>query len=244
MKLVMDAPPIATPYTINFDFSTDDQRTILGELQASGYKLCGFKGASGPSQVGAGLPAWFVEPFSDMFGDVTIDYEPLYKVFAFNQAVIGANTTIKMQSLSGEVPLGSVLLFNQDGSFTTGTAAPQPGSIVVQNGTASGTPKLTIGLAAKVGGQYLPFCAFTSSPQGSIAMTPHETVCLFAAQTNLVSGTVTAAAAAPGCSFEFSNILMDYALKIAPSTFQTISAGKSVVTLIDSGTNLNQLLNQ
>src|ERR1700743_3314772 len=103
MKLDMTAT--GTTYEITFDFTTADQRAILQQLQAGNYKLFGFKGATGPNQVASGLPCWFAEPFADMFGNVEIDYTPLYKVYVFNKANIGANTTIKMEELSDEYPL-------------------------------------------------------------------------------------------------------------------------------------------
>ena len=52
-----------TIFSIDFDFGSADQRTILDYLQKNNYKLFGYKGASGPNQVSAGLPTWFAEPF-------------------------------------------------------------------------------------------------------------------------------------------------------------------------------------
>lgn len=243
MKATALAVETATPFVISFDFTSADQRAILKQLQDGGYKLLGFKGASGPTQISAGLPTWFAEPFNDMFGQVEIDYEPLYKVFVYNKAVIAANTTIQMQALSDPIPLGSWLVFNQDGSFATGSAIAPNGSIVLNNNTAPGTPDITVGLAALVNGEYLPFCAFNSTPQGAITMTPHEEICLFAAQTDLVSGSVTGVAVTPGCEFSFSAENMEYDLAIAPSTFQIISAGGPAVTPVSAGSDLLELLN-
>jgi hypothetical protein len=178
-----------------------------------------------------------------MFGIVEIDYTPMYKVYVYNQATIGANTTIQMQVLSGEVGLGSALVFNQNGSFSVGSAPTPKDSISVLNNTAAGTPNITIGLAARVGNQYLPFCAFTSTPQSTIAMTPHEDVALFAAQTTLVSGSVTAVAVAPGCEFSFSAATPGYDLAILPSSYQIVSAGAPPVTAVPSGSDLALLLN-
>ena len=242
MKLLFD--PAITTYTISFNFTSTDQQTILQYLQANGYQLCGFKGAQGPNQVTTGLPVWFAEPFSNMFGNVEIDYTPLYEVYVFNEATIGEYTTITMDVVSTPQGLGTALMFNQDGSFSPGTAVAPPGSIVIQNNLPAGSPAVTVGLAAQVGGQFLPFCAFTSTPQGSISMTPLETVCLFAAQTDLQSGSVIAAAAAPGCEFPFNASSINYALAIADSTYQVIgTAGGLTVTAVPSGANLDELLN-
>lgn len=233
-----------TTYKIGFDFTTVDQRNNLDYLQNNNYQLLAYKGASGPNQVTAGIPVWFAEPFANMFGTVEIDYEPLYKVYVYNSAVIGEDTTIKMQILSDAIGLGTELIFNQDGSFTTGPTPVSAGSIMVKNNTAATTPNVTIGLAALINGQYLPFCAFTSTPQGAISMTPHETVCIFAAQTSLKSGSVTAAAASPGCSFSFSAAEQQFELAIADGTYQVVSAlGGNDVESVDSGADLTELLN-
>jgi hypothetical protein len=234
-----------TVYKLNFDFTVASQTAVLTELQNAGYKLLGYKGASGPGQVSAGVPVWFAEPFHDMFGIVEIDYQPLYKIYVFNEANIGVNTTIQMQALSIPIGLGTELVFNQNGTFKAGSSTVSPGSIMLTNNTDAGSNDLTIGLAALVNGEYLPFCAFTSSPQDSIEMTPHETVCLFAAQTSLVSGSVTAQAAAPGCSFPLSaNDQVNYNLAIADSTYQVISApGGNLVTPVSSDAALSNYLN-
>jgi hypothetical protein len=243
MKLLFD--PQVTTYTMSFDFTSADQQANLQYLQANGYQLCGFKGASGPNQVTAGLPCWFAESFANMFGTVEIDYTPEYEVYVFNEATIGEYTTIQMNSVSSPVGLGTALMFNQDGSFSPGTVAAPPGSIVLQNNTAAGTPAVTVGLAALIGGVFLPFCAFTSTPQGSISMTPHEDVILFAAQTSLVSGSVTAVSATPGAEFSFSGSTPAYALAIADSTYQVIAAPNGIpVTSVPSGADLGELLNE
>ncbi len=232
-----------TIFSIDFDFGSADQRTILDYLQKNNYKLFGYKGASGPNQVSAGLPTWFAEPFKEMFGAVEIDYEPVYKVYVFNQANIGTNTTIKMECLSAELPLGTAVQFNPDGSFTKNGDA-ESGIITVVNNREVGTAPVTIGLAAKVNGIYAPFCAFTCPPQGSVSMEPNEKVCLFAAQSNLKSGSVTANAAAPGCTFEFNASSINFNLEMIPSTYGITNApGGLPVTEISSSDSLLQLLN-
>lgn len=232
-----------TIFTIDFDFTGSVQNQILSYLQENGYTLYGFKGASGPSQVTTGLPVWFAEPCQEMFGQVEIDYEPLYKVYVFNQAVIGANTTIQMQAMSVELPLGTAITFNADGTFST-TGAATPGLITVFNNRPAGTSNVTIGLAAYVNGDYAPFCAFTCTPQGSVSMEPNETICLFAAQPNLQSGSVVGNAAAPGCTFEFNASSISYKLAFIGSTYGITNApGGASVTEISSGASLIQLLN-
>lgn len=232
-----------TTYKILFDFTSDSQRQLLQYLQANKYQLLAYKGATGPQQVTAGLPTWFAQPFGSVFGSVEIDYTPQYKVYVYNSATIGANTTIQMQAISGLVGLGTALTINADGSFTPSTVSAPIDGIVLQNNMPSGNPNVTVGLAAYINGQYLPFCAFTSTPQGSVAMTPHESVCLFAAQLSLQSGSVTAAAAAPGVTFSFSAAAPVYNLAIAPSTYAVVGSGSSIVTTVSSGTSLAQLLN-
>ena len=62
----------ATKFKIDFDFKSAEQKTILEYLQANKFKLMGYKGATGPNQVSAGVPTWFVEPYIEMFGRVKI----------------------------------------------------------------------------------------------------------------------------------------------------------------------------
>ena len=233
----------STIFTMDFDFTSAGQKTILSYLQANGYKLFGYKGASGPNQISAGLPTWFAVPYIEMFGNVEIDYEPLYKVYVFNKAVIGANTTIKMEVLSIELPLGTAVQFNPDGTFST-VGSAKPGTISILNNRPSGTTNVTVGLAAKVNGVYAPFCAFTSTPQGTVSMEPNEKVVLFAAQTNIVSGSVIGNATSPGCTFMFDSSSINYNLEMKPSTYGITSApGGLPVTEISSGASLAQLLN-
>jgi hypothetical protein len=232
-----------TTYALDFDFTSADQKANLDYLQANNYQLLAYKGATGPNQVTAGVPVWFAEPFKNMFGTVEIDYQPQYKVYVYNQATIGANTTIKMEVLSDVLGLGHSLIFNQDGSFSPGTASAPAGSIVLQNNTQSGTPTVTVGLAALINGEYLPFCAFTSTPQSSVAMTPQESACLFAAQTALVSGSVTAVATAPGCSLSFSGSQLTYNFAIMDSTYAVYGIDSTNTTPVSSGQDLSLVLN-
>lgn len=183
-----------TTFSMDFDFTSAEQKKVLTYLQANNYQLLGFKGAKGPNQLAVGVPTWFSVPFGNIFGTVAIDYEPKYKVYVFNKSQIAAYTTIEMQALSSEIALGNGLVFNADGTFTAGTNPVPPGSIALTNNRPAGTPNVTVGLAGLIntpaGQQYLPFCAFTLTPQGSINMTPQETIALFAAQVNLQSGNV------------------------------------------------------
>ncbi|SEA44142.1 hypothetical protein [Pedobacter hartonius] len=234
----------ATTFTIGFDFTDAGQKKNLQYLQENNYQLFAYKGASGPKQITAGLPTWFAEPFTEMFGVVEIDYTPKYKVYVFNQSVIGANTTIKMQVLSDEVGLGTALVFNSDGSITSTSGSVPADSIQIKNNRPASTSNVTVGLAALINGSYAPFCAFTSTPQGSINMTPHEKICMFAAQIGLQSGSVTAEAAAPGCTFSFSASTIGYDLLVIDGTYGLRNVdGTPYVTQISSGESLNQLLN-
>ncbi|AZA80530.1 hypothetical protein C1637_22615 [Chryseobacterium lactis] len=233
----------ATVFSIDFDFTSSDQKAILQYLQQNGYKLMGYKGASGPNQVSSGVPAWFAVSYQEMFGTVEIDYEPKYKVYVFNKSTIGTNTTIQMQALSDEVPLGTAVTFHQDGSFSATSGAPA-GIITVKNERGSGTSNITVGLAAKVNGQFLPFCAFTCTPQGSVSMEPNEKVVLFAAQTSMTSGSVTGNATAPGCNFVFSAQNIQYNLQMIAGTYGIESVpGTAPVNPVSSGESLTQLLN-
>jgi hypothetical protein len=237
---------MGTTYEMNFDFSTTvDQQDNLRYLQENNYQLIAYKGASGPNQLTAGLPTWFVVPFGNIFGQVAITYTPKYKVYVFNQAKIAANTTIQMQVLSDELELGSGINFNSDGSFTT-AGSSDAGTITLHNLRPAGTPDITVGLAGQVtlpsGTVYLPFCAFSLTPLGSIKMMPIEQVALMAAQTNLASGNVQANAAAPGCSFCFDSGSVEYDLMVADSTYAiTNQKGTKAVNSLTSGAALDFL---
>lgn len=232
-----------TIYTIDFDFTSASQKEILQYLQENNYKLFGYKGATGPNQVTAGLPTWFVVKYMEMFGNVEIDYEPMYKVYVYNKANIGSNTTIKMEALSVEIPLGKSIQFNPDGSYSV-TGSAKPGTISVFNSRPAGTTNVTVGLAAKVNGEYAPFCAFTLTPQGTVNMEPNEKIYLFAGIENIVSGSVTGNAASPGCTFEFNASSINYNLKMIASTYGITSAmGGLPVTETTSGQSISNMLN-
>lgn len=238
---------MATTYSMDFNFDSVTNTKILEKLQHGDYMLLGFKGAKGPSQVTAGVPVWFAVPFGNIFGEVAIDYTPLYKVYVFNKAKIAAFTTISMQRLSAETALGNALVFNQNGSFTSGGSA-KAGTISLRNDRPATTPELTVGLAGLVntpaGQQYLPFCAFTLPPQNAISMEPIEQVALFAARVDLQSGNVQAAATAPGCTFPFDSGSTSYALEVEDNTFEISNApGGTPVTPVGAGTTLTTLLN-
>jgi hypothetical protein len=194
-----------------------------------------------------GLPTWFSVPFGELFGLVEIDYTPKYKVYVFQSAEIAPYTTIHMQSLSNEVGLGTALQFNADGAFTQASGQTQPDSIILTNNRPAGTANLTVGLAAEVnlpsGKQFLPFCAFSITPQATIVMTPQEKIALFAAQVDLQSGSVVGQAVAPGCSFSFGPTQQNYNLTILPSTFQVTNAPTgAIVSPIPSGQGIIPLL--
>ena len=240
----LEAIAAGTIYNMNFDWSSAEQNAILSELQNGNYKLFGYKGATGPEQVTAGLPTWFAVDYTTMFGITNINYIPKYKVYFYNEANIGTDTTITMQALSAEVSLGTIVEFDQTGRFTTKPGAPA-GTITVVNKQSSTSNTLTTGLAAYVNGAYAPFCAFTSRPQNSVNMAPNEKVCIFAGQTGLVSGSVNASSTAPGCTFEFNSSNIKYDLKMIANTLgiTNTATSPSSVTETASDTNLGQLLN-
>ena len=236
-ELVLD-----TTFSVSFDFASAAEQAVLQQLQAGNYQLLAYKGATGPSQVSAGLPVWFSVPFGNLFDDVVISYTPQYEVYVFNQATIAANTVITMQGHSNPVGLGTALNFNQDGSFTSAGSSPA-GTITLNNLRPAGTPDITVGLAGQVTingqSQFLPFCAFTVTPLGSVEMAPVETVAMMAAQLNLQSGSVQANASAPGCSFTFDSSDSAYQLTVTPDTLaitnmpntlpvQTLLAGQAL----------------
>ncbi len=223
-----------TTFTMSFDFTSASQEAVLQQLQNQNFSLLAFKGAAGPSQVQTGLPTWFSVPFEDIFGSTTISYQPKYKVYVFNEEKIAADTVITMDALSDEIDLGNALNFTGVGSFTS-AGSSQPGTITLNNQRGADTPPVTVGLAGKVqlpsgDFQFLPFCAFTVAPQGSVEMTPIESVAMFAAQQNIQSGSVQARATAPGCSFSFNSMEIGYQLMVTPDTFAITNVpGKAAV---------------
>lgn len=237
-----------TTFSIDFNFTSADQTKVLTYLQQNNYQLLGYKGATGAGQIGAGVPTWFAVPFGNMFGMVEIDYTPKYKVYVFNRAKIAAYTTIQMQGLSGEIDLGTGLIFNQNGTFSAGSNPSSSTAIKLEDNRKAGSPDVTVGLAGLVnlpsGQQFLPFCAFNLPPQSAIEMAPVETICLMAARTDLLSGNVQASASAPGCSFTFGASNIKYELKIEDSTYAIASAGGLPVTAVSSGAALAQILNK
>lgn len=238
-----------TTFTIEFDFSSAAQNAVLTDLQNQNYNLLAYKGAEGPNQLTVGVPTWFSVPFKQIFGLVDIGYTPLYKLYVTDQGQIAANTVIKMQSISGELPLGNAQTFNSNGTFVSGGVDNVPAdSLGLFNNRPSGSPPLTVGLAGLVrtpqGEQYLPFCAFTLNPQGSIIMKPLETILLVAAQQNLASGNVQAAVSAPGCTFSFSASTIEYDLQVLASTYAiTNLPGTAPVLPVSSGSTIGNIIN-
>lgn len=242
MEKTLFQKPATTIFSINFDFTSNDQKTILQYLQVNGYQLMGYKGASGRHQISSGVPTWFTISYQQIFGELEVDYEPEYKVYVFNKETIEVNTTIQMQALSEEIPLGSVVTFHKDGSFSTDSGAPA-GVITLKNDRDANTPDITVGLAAKVNGIFQPFCAFTSTPQDSVSMEPNEKIVLFAAQTDMISGTVVRNVYGPGCNFMFNLPNIQYNLEMIRHTYGIESVpGTTPVNPVSSGQSLLQLL--
>lgn len=236
-----------TTFSIDFDFTSADQKAILAQLQSQGYNLLGYKGATGPNQVTAGVPTWFSVPFTSIFGTVDIDYTPLYQIYVFNQANIAANTVISMSASSAPTELGNALTFNPDGSFVSGGVSNVPAaSLGLMNNSAN---TVTVGLAGLVnlpGGasRYQPFCAFTLNPSNSIIMTPLETILLVASRSNLQSGNVQAAVSAPGCTFAFSNSTIEYDLQMVANSYAITNVPSTAPVLpVSSGTTIGTIVN-
>lgn len=237
-----------TTYRIDFNFENADQNKILGELQKKGYKLIGFKGADGPSLIGAGVPAWFAIPFGHVFGKDKIEYTPKYKVYIYFQSNIAAHTDIEMSALSGETELGKSLTFTSTGRFVPGGVDGVPDdSIGIRNQHAD---DVTVGLAGEItthsGTVYAPFCAFDLPSGSTVVMKPLEQVLLVAARTDLQSGSVHANLSAPGCMFAFDDMNEDYPLKIEDgdgSTYALVSDGGPMVTRVDSGAAVAKVIN-
>lgn len=233
----------ATIFSTVFDFTSEEQKEILRYLQVNNYKLLGYKGASGPNQVSSGVPTWFSMPFANMFGQLEIDYEPRYKVYIFNKEDITVNTTIMMHALSDEVPLGTNVVFNTDASFRSDSVGSE-GVITVYNSRPAGTSPITIGLAVKVMGQFLPFCAFTCAPQGTVSIRPDAKTALFAAQSNMTSGSVADHIINPGCSFMWNAENLMYDLQMIPETYGIENVpGKALVEPVSPGSSLVQIFN-
>lgn len=234
---------IATVFSMHFDFRSEEQKQILKYLQENKYKLVGYKGASGSNQVTAGVPTWFVIPYDVMFGQVEIDCEPRYKVYVFNKSDIDINTRIMMHAISGEIPLGTKVEFNQDGTFHTSSGGSE-GVITVQNNRPAGTPPLTVGLAAKVDLEFSPFCAFTCAPQETVSMKPNEKTALVASQTNANSGSMANQINNPGCTFMFDAENTIFDLQMTPTTYGIENIpGKAPVNPLSPGESLVQVFN-
>lgn len=236
-----------TTFKIDFDFTSADQKTILEELQAQGYTLLGYKGATGANQVTSGVPTWFSLPFTALFGQVEIDYTPKYKVYVSTQTTIDQNTVIQMAASSSPTELGSALTFDRDGSFVAGGVDNvPPASLGLFNNSMD---KVTVGLAGLVnlpgGAQaYQPFCAFTLNASGAIIMTPLDNILLVASQRDLQSGNVQATVSAPGCSFTFTNSTIEYDLQMVDKTFAiTNQPNKAPVIPVSSGATISTIVN-
>jgi hypothetical protein len=137
--MVAAAVSAASTYTIEFDFRSAAEKAILTDLQKGKYQLLAYKGASGPSQVTAGLPTWFAMPFTNIYGDFKVNYTPVYKVYVYNEVDISEDTVITMDALSQEVTLGTALTFQPDGSFKIASSPAQPGAIKLTNNRPGGT---------------------------------------------------------------------------------------------------------
>lgn len=199
-----------TVFNFNFNFErNEDQKNNLKELIDGNFTLCAYKGAKGSGAI----PVWFTETYDNVFGILSVNYTPSYKVFIGALREVSGTTSLNVSKSSAEIGLGKGLAVDKYGNFST-LANKDPLSIALMNNRPNGTPPLTVGLSALVGGEYKPFCTFELKPGGTINMEPLETVLLFAAQTDLVSGSVNATTAAPGCTFPFGQGPTTFPLEI------------------------------
>lgn len=203
-----------TEYRTIFDFDLTQQDEILKELQTYGYQLIGYKGATGTNQITSGLPTWFSESFIEMVGQIEIDHEPVYKVYAYEESDLEQYRQIEMDFLSEECALGSKISLNKDGSFSILNDSAPKGCIQLIDNRPTGCKRIIVGLASKIIGRYAPFCAFYSSSQEIINMEPNDRICLFTSQTNISAGTVIKNLLGMGCSFEFSSSEKFYNLEM------------------------------
>lgn len=232
-----------TVFNVNFDFTNAEQAAILQELIQAGFTLYGFKAAGGAGQIASGVPVWFTRDYKNIFGMLNINYTPKFKVYIGNSIKVGPDTIITSDKMSPEVPLGTAVTVDRFGNFSTVPGGAPDGTIELINDRPADTDMLTVGLAALVDGEFRPFCAFESRPGSTISMEPRENVLLFAAQTNLVSGSVVANTAAPGCLFPLDSAHIQYSLEMIPGTLgmRSVSGGLPVTPTV-SQENIGILL--
>lgn len=203
-----------TEYDAIFDFGYPSQFEILEELQINGYKLLGYKGATGTNQIKCGLPTWFSESFIEMFGRVEIDHRPLYKIYVFEENNLDEYSVIEMQFQSDICPLGSIIQLNPDYSFSLINKNGDIDSISLIDNRPIGSKNITVGLASTIIGKFSPFCAFKSTAQSEVKMKPNNKICLFAAQTDITRNQVVKNQTGMGCTFEFDDMHKQLNLKM------------------------------
>ena len=201
-------------YKAVFDFGYPAQYEILGELQANGYKLMGYKGATGTNQIKCGLPTWFSESFVEMFGLIEIDHRPLYKVYVYEESQLDEFSEVEMDFQSDVYPLGTTLQLNTDFSFSVIDEKSPAGTITLIDNRHHESKTIIVGLASLIIGRFSPFCAFKSIAQNKVSMKPNNKICLFTAQTDIKSKQIIQNLTGMGCTFEFNDSQKQIALKV------------------------------
>jgi len=219
-------------YTIKFDFTSSDQLAILSTLQQQGYSLLVFQSIDS-LQDAQPTPIWLVLPFTNIFGVFTLSFTPQYKVYVAHTgasavARAAANGVGDSFAMSNVVPLGTSLVFQQNGSFTVGTQSVPANAIQVYNAATAGGQVLTTGLAASANGSYNPFNATSIAPTITVQMTPRSNLIFGVAQLDLVEGVVSENTFAPGAQIRLSaGQGLTYTLSIEADTYAVVSTGST-----------------
>ena len=203
-----------TEYKAVFDFGFPAQYEILGELQENGYKLMGYKGATGTNQVKCGLPTWFSESFIEMYGLIEIDHRPLYRVYVHEESQVDEYSEVEMHFQSDVYPLGTTLQLNADHSFSVIDEKSPTETITLVDNRHHESKNIIVGLASFIIGRFSPFCAFISIAQEKVNMKPNNKICLFTAQTDIKPRQIIQNLTGMGCTFEFNDSQKQIALKV------------------------------
>jgi len=221
--------------TMSFDFTNTAQNRIRTEAADAKKSLRGYKHAVGGTALEGGVPIWFSVPYTEMFGESIIKYDPEYTVYIDSNFTIGSDTTLSNKLQSPPVKLGDALTF-KNGVFTTAKNG-KAGTITLNREDRS-EKDFAVGLCAKVDGKFQIFCAFTLQPENSISMEPKEEVILCSGGLDQ-SGSVTANTASPGCKFPLDASHEKYDLALVARSFGvTAAAGGASVTDVPANENI------
>lgn len=227
-------------YTIEFDFTSSAQQAVLSALQQDGYSLLVFQ--SIPSLEDAQqTPIWLLQSFNDVFGVFTLTFTPEYKAYVTQGSVLGAENAHKATervgssfAMSNVVPLGTALVFNQNGSFTPDTRSAPANAIALRNAATAGSQSLTTGLAANIEGIYSPFSAAPIPPSTVVVTTPISNVVLGVSQYNIEQGHMKFSSYVQGAQLDIRAGQPLYTLSIDPTTKAVIGAGTTTVEAVSS----------